>query len=44
MFVTEFFLFSEHLDYIRKYIDICEDEEDKNEMIDLLRYEENLWQ
>lgn len=38
------FSFSEHLDYIRKYIDICEDEEDKNEMIDLLRYEENLWQ
>lgn len=37
------FSFSEHLDYIKKYINICENNEEKKELIDFLKYEENLW-
>ena len=35
--------FDEHLDYLRRYIDICQDIEEKESLKDLLAYEENLW-
>ncbi len=35
--------FDEHLDYIRKYLSICKNIQEKEELKDLLEYEENLW-